>query len=317
MAGQKIRRRPSLPPPTAASLCERFSEKNHPPAKIERHSRRFRVESTMRVISLALVGVVAALATATQGRAQYQQYPQYGATSQGYGRPDLRAAVGQIFSLANQARAQAGVASLKWDPALAVSALQHCRRMAAAGSISHQYRGEPDPAGRASQAGAHFSLIEENVAMAPSPAAVHQAWMQSPGHRENLLSPEVDHVGIAVVFDRGEFYAVADYSALVESLSPAQIEARVAALVRAGGASVLSDPTLARSACESDDDLLHAPAARPAWMIRWQDPDLSRLPRALTSQLRSGKYRKAAVGSCPPQEDDGTFTSYRVAVLLY
>lgn len=271
----------------------------------------------MRVISLALIGVVAALATATQGRAQYQQYPQYGATSPGYGGPDLRAAVGQIFALGNQARAQAGATSLKWDPALAAAAMQHCRKMAAAGSISHQYRGEPDPAGRASQAGARFSLIEENVAMAPSAAEVHQAWMQSPGHRENLLSPEVDHVGIAVVFEHGEFYAVADYSAAVESLSPAQIESRVAALVRAGGASILSDTTLARSACQSDDDLLQYPETRPAWMIRWQDPDLSRLPRALTSRLQSGKYRKAAVGSCPPQEDDGAFTSYRVAVLLY
>ena len=52
-------------------------------------------------------------------------------------------------------------------------------------------------------------------------------------------------------------------------------------------------------------------------MIRWQNTDLSRLPRELANQLQSGKYRKAAVGSCPPQEDDPAFTSYRVAVLLY
>ena len=172
--------------------------------------------------------------------------------------PDLRAVVEQIFALGNQARAQAGVASLTWDPALAAAALQHCRMMAAAGPISHQYRGEPDLGARAAQAGAHFSLIEENVAMAPSAAAIHQEWMQSPGHRENLLSPEVDHVGIAVVYARGVLYAVADYSAAVESLSPMQVEARVAALVRASGVSILRDPTLARSACASDDDLLRS-----------------------------------------------------------
>jgi hypothetical protein len=243
---------------------------------------------------------------------QYSQYPQYGT-----GGPDLRAAVGQIFALGNQARAQAGVASLAWDPALAAAALQHCRMMAAEGPISHQYRGEPDLSSRAAQAGAHFSLIEENVAFAPSASAVHQAWMQSPGHRENLLSPEVDHVGIAVVYARGEFYAVADYSAAVENLSPMQAEARVAALVHARGVSILADPTLARSACASDDDLLRSPSARPGWMIRWQNSDLSHLPRQLVSQLGSGKYRQAAIGSCPAQDNGGAFTSYRVAVLLY
>ena len=65
---------------------------------------------------------------------------------------------------------------------------------------------------RAGQAGAHFSLIEENVAVGPTPAAIHDGWMHSPGHRTNLLNPEVDRVGIAVVASRGELYAVADYA---------------------------------------------------------------------------------------------------------
>jgi uncharacterized protein YkwD len=271
----------------------------------------------MRVFSLVLVGVVA-VAVTVQPRPllaappQYQQYPQYDA-----GGVNLHAAVGQIFALGNQARAQAGVAALKWDSTLAAAALQHCRLMAAEGEISHQYRGEPDLSSRAAQAGAHFSVIEENVAFAPSASAVHQAWMQSPGHRENLLSPEVDHVGIAVVYARGEFYAVADYSAAVENLNPSQVEARVAALVRASGISILADPTLARSACASDDDLRRYPESRPAWMIRWQNSDLSHLPKVLAKQLQSGKYRQAAIGSCPAQDDGGAFTSYRVAVLLY
>lgn len=271
----------------------------------------------MRAFSLVLIKM-AAWAVAVQPHAllaappQYQQYPQYGSSEF-----DVRSAIGQIFALGNHARLQAGVAALAWDPALAAAAMQHCRMMAAAGPISHQYRGEPDLSTRAAQAGAHFSVIEENVAFAPSASAVHEAWMQSPGHRENLLSPEVDHVGIAVVYARGEVYAVADYSAIVENLSPAQVEARVAALVRVSGVTILSDPRLARSACASDDELLRSPSARPSWMIRWQDSDLSHLPRDLVNQLGTGRYRQAAIGSCPAQDDGGAFTSYRVAVLLY
>jgi uncharacterized protein YkwD len=274
----------------------------------------------MKVFSLVLAGTVAMAVTvpprtllaAPPQNQEYQQYPQDDA-----GGPDLRAAVGQIFALGNQARGQAGVASLAWDPALAAAALQHCRMMAAAGSISHQYRGEPDLSSRAAQAGAHFGLIEENVAAAPSGAAVHQAWMQSPGHRQNMLSPGVDHVGIAVVYAHGMLYAVADYSAMIENLSTVQVETRVAALLRASGVSILADPTMARAACVGDDGLRRSRGARPAWMIRWQNSDLSQLPQDLVKQLASGNYRKAAIGSCPAQDGGGGFASYRVAVLLY
>jgi hypothetical protein len=141
--------------------------------------------------------------------------------------------------------------------------------------------------------------------------------MQSPGHRQNLLSPEVDHVGVAVASARGVLYAVADYSAVAQNLSPTQVEARVAALLRASSVSILAHPAPARSACAGDANPLRSSSARPAWLIRWQNSDLSHLPEALEQQLDSGKYRKAAIGSCPAQDDGGAFTSYRVAVLLY
>src|ERR1700678_3754774 len=109
---------------------------------------------------------------------------------------NMHAEAGRIFALANQVRAQEGVGRLDWDPALAAAALQHCLRMAAEGPIAHQYNGEPDLSTRTAQAGAHYSLIEENVAVGPSADAIHEEWMQSPGHRANLLNPEVDRVGV-------------------------------------------------------------------------------------------------------------------------
>jgi hypothetical protein len=51
--------------------------------------------------------------------------------------------------------------------------------------------------------------------------------------------------------------------------------------------------------------------------MRWQDADLTLLPQALLDRLATGKYRQAAVGSCPAQGLEGTFTAYRLAVLLY
>ena len=242
----------------------------------------------------------------------------YGAPAQDRGAPDQRAASEQIFALANQARAQAGVGRLQWDPALAEAALAHCRRMAMEGPISHRYGGELDLTGRAAQAGAHFSVIEENVAVGPSADAIHEEWMQSPGHRTNLLSPDVDHVGIAVVVARDVLYAVADYSRAVEQLGASQVEARVAALIRVSGVAILRDPTLARQACATDEGVPRpAGGPMPRFVMRWQSGDLDRLPQALVDKLASGNYRQAAVGSCAAQGLEGSFTAYRVAVLLY
>lgn len=222
----------------------------------------------------------------------------------------------QLVQLANQARAQAGAGPLKWDPALALAARQHCLRMAADNSISHQYVGEPDVKARAAQAGAHFSMIEENVALAPTPAEIHDAWMHSPGHRANLLNRQVDHVGVAVVASRNGLYAVADYERAVPLLSQSQIEAQIAGLLH--GVAILPDPTLARTSCAAEGAMPRpASGPKPRFVMFWEDAQLTQLPRDLAGALASGKYHQASVGSCSTQRLEGAFTAYRIAVLLY
>jgi len=229
----------------------------------------------------------------------------------------VNTAAQQLVVLANQTRAEYGAGPLRWDPALAAAALNHCRRMVAEGPLSHQYAGEPELAERAAQVGAHFSVLEENLAIGPTAAAVHDQWMNSPGHRKNLLSPDVDRVGIAVIASRGVLYAAAEYSRGVESLGPREAEARVAALIRQSGLAISSDPSVARSVCVMEAGAHLAANPYPGFIMRWQDSQLDQLPGALASRLSSGQYHRAAVGSCPAQGTQGTFTAYRFAVLLY
>jgi hypothetical protein len=228
------------------------------------------------------------------------------------GRQILQPEAEQLLALANEARAARGAGPLHWDPALAAAARQHCLRMAAEGPIAHRYGGELDLSERAGHAGAHFSLIEENVAIGPDAAAIHEEWMHSPGHRTNLLNPEVDRLGVAVVASRGVLYAVADYTRGVEQLTPAQVEATVASLVRVSGVTVVRDTASARAYCAGTHG-----ADQPLFLMRWQDADLTHLPQALVNRLASGNYRQAAVGSCPAENVEGAFSAYRVAVLLY
>jgi len=224
----------------------------------------------------------------------------------------------QIVVLANQARAAQGARPLKWDASLGEAARQHCLRMAQEGPIAHRYGGEADLGERAGAAGAHFSLIEENVAIGPTPAAIHDEWMHSEGHRTNLLNPQVDRVGVALVASRGVLYAVADYAAGVPVLTAEQVEARIGALVRVSGVVVRRDPAAARAACAMDRGMPVAESGpQPMFVMRWQDTNLDQLPKKLVNQLGSGQYREAAVGSCPAQYVEGAFTVYRIAALLY
>jgi len=221
----------------------------------------------------------------------------------------------QLFALANQTRSRYSLGRLQWDQSLAAGALQHCMRMAREGPISHRYGGEPDVTTRAAQAGAHFSLLEENVAVGPYASGIHQGWMNSRDHRENLLNPDIDRVGIAVVAHNGVLYAVADYERSAQIMTQAQVEANFAGLLRARGLTIVRDPSQARAYCSAFGRMRAADA--PDFLITWQNSDLTQLPAALSRRVASRDYRQAAVGSCSTPDAQGGFTSYRVAVLLY
>src|SRR5208283_4041950 len=124
-----------------------------------------------------------------------------------------------LFDAANRERAARRLPQLRWDAALAHAARDHALLMARTRTISHQFPGEQGLSNRLSQAGARFTLAAENVGDAVSAQELHDAWMRSPPHRANLLHPEVDAVGIAVVERNGLFWGVQDFGRMVPNLS--------------------------------------------------------------------------------------------------
>ena len=72
-----------------------------------------------------------------------------------------------LFDLANQARAQAGIAPLQMDDGLIQAARAHAAGMAAQQQLSHQFAGEPSLAQRlAANSALHLDQAGENVAYA-------------------------------------------------------------------------------------------------------------------------------------------------------
>lgn len=224
-----------------------------------------------------------------------------------------------LVTLANQARSDAGLKPLTWDPALAAAAKAHAERMAQEGELSHRYGGEPDLAQRAAGAGAHFSMIEENIAVGDTPFHIHQGWMKSQAHHDNLLDGRIDRIGVAVIPVRGVLYVVADYAQGVAQVSANEIESAVGKILESKGLKLKADGAAdARTYCASDDqsEQTHIYAR---FLMRWQSADVSKLPPQLEQKIASGTFQEAAVGSCPAQGESGApvFSGYRVAVLLY
>jgi hypothetical protein len=230
-----------------------------------------------------------------------------------YAQSEVVSAERVLFDALNRERTAQALPALQWDEALASAAREHAIRMAQRNVLSHQLPGEPPVQDRATQAGARFSLIAENIAVAPSPAVIHSSWMQSPHHRENMLDPELNVVGIAVVKGSDGLFAVQDFSQAVANLNLQQQEQEIISNLNARGLRATQATVDARKTCELERGFT---GTRPLSVVRFETADLKKLPDDLEQKLRTGRYRSAAVGACQGGGSAG-FTRFRIAVVLY
>ncbi len=113
----------------------------------------------------------------------------------------------QVIDLVNQERWLNGqLPPLKSNPILENVALQHSTDMAMRDFFSHC---DPDtgtlPWDRMKTAGYNYNTALENIAAGfRTPDAVVTAWMNSPGHRKNILSTTAREIGIGYYFEKDD-----------------------------------------------------------------------------------------------------------------
>lgn len=104
----------------------------------------------------------------------------------------------ELCALANAERQKAGVAPLAMSALLFKAARQHSANMARQEMLSHTLD-EKGPTERLKDVGYEWSQYGENVALAQrTPADAILSWMNSPQHKENLLSKDSTQIGVAV-----------------------------------------------------------------------------------------------------------------------
>ncbi len=220
-----------------------------------------------------------------------------------------------LFDAANSERAQRSLPALHWDESLAAAARKHANRMAFYNVLEHQLSGEPDLKARLTEAGARFSMIAENIAVASNPQTIHAGWMHSPGHRGNILNPDLTAVGIAAVRGSGGLFAVQDFSLPVTILSIEQQERKVISLLDAAGIRRVTASDDARKTCDLERGVSVA-GNRSVQAMRFEVSDFSKLPASVERNLRGLSFQKAEVGACRASNASG-FAHYRVAILLF
>src|SRR5260370_9394070 len=140
----------------------------------------------------------------------------------------------ELFKLLNMERENARLEKLQWDDKVAQAAQAHAQKLAANHALSHQFPDEQQLEERVGVTGARFSAVAENVAVAETVEEAHLALMNSPGHRDNIMNPRYNAVGIAVKPFKNKLYVTADFAHLVPAYSEQQFrEALVAAFNRA------------------------------------------------------------------------------------
>lgn len=134
------------------------------------------------------------------------------------GTPAIASAAGDpaVLDLINEQRAANGCGPLAQNPELVQAAQWHADDLAANG-WRHNHIGSDGSQfwERINAAGyTNYTWTAENQAQDYSAQGVVTAWMNSLGHRDNLLNCAFTHAGVASASSDGATYTVADFTDL-------------------------------------------------------------------------------------------------------
>jgi uncharacterized protein YkwD len=106
----------------------------------------------------------------------------------------------EVTALVNQERAKAGCGAVRTDERLRTAARGHSADMAANNYFSHTALDGSSPGDRARRAG-YTQWIGENIAYGyRTPADVMRGWMDSSGHRSNILNCSARAIGVGLAY---------------------------------------------------------------------------------------------------------------------
>ncbi len=117
----------------------------------------------------------------------------------------------RVHEIVNRERSSRHLPQLNWNEALAAEARRHAVRIVNAGFFAHQdpVRGDIDR--RLNKSGIEWMRCAENLYEGNSgdlPEEAVKSWLQSPGHRKNMLDSMFSDSGVGVAVRRDKSIVV-------------------------------------------------------------------------------------------------------------
>lgn len=110
----------------------------------------------------------------------------------------------QVLDLVNAERAKYGLSALTWADDLASIARAHSQDMIRRSFFDHTNPDGKSPFDRLKSAGIRYRYAAENIAYGQkTPEAVMNAWMNSAGHRKNILNANLKEIGVGAAASSG------------------------------------------------------------------------------------------------------------------
>ena len=152
-----------------------------------------------RLLSLALVAMLAFSAAALPGNTSYTAY-----ASASYANAQIEGYAREVAGIVNRERAANGLSPLKYSDQLSEAALVRAQEIQSV--FSHTRPNGTRCFTAVTEAGISYRSAGENIAYGQrTPEEVMNSWMNSSGHRANILG-SYDYIGIGVTYKNGTYY---------------------------------------------------------------------------------------------------------------
>ena len=110
----------------------------------------------------------------------------------------------------NTEREKEHLGKLKLDPELSKAARVHTREMVRRSELYHT------PSDKLRRRVTNWIVLGENVGVGGSVSSLHDAFMASPAHRDNVLHASYQHVGIGTMKDDGRLWVTVIFEAVTD-----------------------------------------------------------------------------------------------------
>lgn len=117
----------------------------------------------------------------------------------------------------NGARSNSGLGKIRLDPELSKAARLHTREMVRSNTLYHT------PSDKLRNRVTRWVILGENVGVGGTVDSLHEAFMNSPAHRDNVLHATYRHVGIGTRKADGRMWVTIIFEGVTDPGTPLQM----------------------------------------------------------------------------------------------